>query len=98
MSYRPNAARAVRSIFNYGPASTTVYPKAGETVFCVILGEAGEARAWTDSYVANAKGDPPPSFMRRVGTRMVWSKARGREYDFKDAAAAERAARECYEE
>lgn len=98
MSYRPNAARAVRSIFNYGPASTTVLPKPGETVYCVVLAErdlGDTAAAWTDSYVANSKGFPPPAFLKRVGSRMVWSKARGREFDFKDAAQAEKIAADC---
>ena len=98
MAYRPNAARAVRSRFNYGPAPYPT-PTPGETVWCVILGEPGDPlAAWADSYVATVKGESPPAFRRRVGTRVVWDRTRGREFHFRDQAHAERVAADARDE
>ena len=100
MAYRPNAARAVRG-YGSGTVSTTSYPAPGGRVWCVILAErdlGDTVPAWTDSYVANTKGFPPPSFMKRVASRVVWDRTRGREFHFRDEAHAERIAADARDE
>ena len=70
-------------------------PSPGEIVHVVVLGERAlgdTSAAWADSYVAAKDGYSPKSFRTRVSTRIVWDWARGKEFRFSDAAAAERAA------
>lgn len=76
-------------------------PAPGTVVHVVVLGERalGDASsAWADSYVAGKDGYSPRSFGARAGTRIVWDWARGREFSFADAAAAERAASDARED